>query len=165
MKRSQFDKLNKMHLLRNRHICTGRPHFEFITNVQLVERVGKWENVYSCKKYFKRWICRDYTMKIRTKINSEFAKFAPDYKRGHTAHLLLDWAAADYSGQSTILLVHNTDRCNIVHVPCNNVQYNTMKCNTALNVALYNAILYNFAMWHFSVLHTWSKCKVARCAI
>ena len=25
-------------------------------------------------------------MKIRTKINSEFAKFAPDYKRGHTAH-------------------------------------------------------------------------------
>ena len=85
-KRSQFDKLNKMHLLRNRHICTGRPHLESITNVHMVERVRKWENVQSYKKIIKQWICRDYTMKIRTKINSEFAKFAPDYKRGHTAH-------------------------------------------------------------------------------
>ena len=91
-------------------------------------------------------------MKIKTKINSEFANFAPDYKNGHGT--LLDRAAADDSGQSTILLVHNTDRCNIVHVLCNNVQYNTMKCNTTLNAALYNAILYNFAMLHFSVLHT-----------
>ena len=45
------------------------------------------------------------TMKIKTKINSKFANFAPDYKNGHCT--LLDRAAADDSGQSTILLVYN----------------------------------------------------------
>ena len=53
--RGQNFEINKMHLLRSRHICTGRPQFEFITNVQLVERVRKWENVKSCKKWIKRW--------------------------------------------------------------------------------------------------------------
>ena len=54
-------------LIESRHIYHPFRAFEFIINVQMVERVRKWENVQSYKEIIERLICRDYTMKMRTK--------------------------------------------------------------------------------------------------